>query len=130
MDIAGASLGIDRREGLAQERTHHFEQGIKRDFIAGGHVDHPATGGPAPAQIHLDHIRDKNEIARLFAVTENGRPFGARQALGNNGDRAGIRRRRILARTEHIEITQAYRLQTIKSRIDWQAYSEASLSTT
>src|SRR2546428_4812225 len=64
---------------------------------------------PRGLDVRFDHIRDVGEVARLTAVVEYDRPLAPRVCAYEEGDRGGVRGRRVLARTEHVEVTQAHR---------------------
>ena len=59
----------------------------------------------------LDQIAHVKEITRLFAVAENRDRQAFFDALGKDADHARIRRRRILARSEHVRVAHRHVVQ-------------------
>ena len=57
-------------------------------------------------KIGTNDVRNGREIPRLFTITKDGRRSTICKRICKRGNRGGVRRRRILARAEDVEIPQ------------------------
>ena len=68
----------------------------------------------ARAQHAVDDVGDVGEVARLLAVAVDGRPAPGDERGRKQRDDAGVRRARILPRSEHVEVADDHRLEAVE----------------
>ena len=103
-----------------EQRTDHLEQLFEsRLFVQRNVVDLVDGGrvvGHGGEQICLDRVVDIAEIAGRFPVAIDEDRFLADHAGNPFRDHRGVRPVRILARTEHVEVAQPDRAESIAAR--------------
>ena len=116
--ISSARPGVLGLDVCANQPPHRLEERVERDAGAGGHVDDAAagTGGLTGAQHAVDDVGDVREVAALLAIAvDRWRPV-LEERHGEQRNDAGVGRRRILPRTEDVEVPDRDGLEPVERR--------------
>ena len=103
---------------VPDDPVHRAQQLVQRNAAAGRDVDDLAgrLRRLAGAQHAVDDVGDVGEVARLLAVAVDDRLAVLEKRRREERDDAGVRRSRILPRTEDVEVANRHRLEAVQPR--------------
>ncbi len=110
--LGGANSGSS---GTAGDSAHGGDEVEHRLGVAAADVADVARGSRrrCGAERRVHDVGDVGEVARLLAVAEDDRPSALDRKPHEARHHAAVLRRRVLTRTEHVEVPQRHGLEPI-----------------
>src|SRR5215472_14281311 len=116
MHIPGAPGCVLCRFGETRELLQQRIKLIQSEICAHGNVERPSTDAPrrgvAGQQVCRDHILDESKIPGLGPVAKNSGLLSIQHESNKFWNHCSIERAGMLARSKHIEVAQAYSLES------------------
>lgn len=115
-NVARALRAVLGSRRSAEDQRELAVELVQRRRLAGRDVDAVVADAVADRGVEhgADDVIDVDEVARLLTISEDGHRLVAQQAVDEDADDPGVRTRRILPRSVHVEEAQPDRRETVQ----------------
>ena len=118
-DVSIALRTMNRLSPVGRQRAQQSKGFIQCDTASSSDIENLTSDlrrrGVASEQVRLHGVVNVGEIAALLAVPVNRGLLSSQHLRDEFGQHSRVRGRWILARTENVEVTQRYCLQSIST---------------